>query len=106
MRDTLHLTMAENWFVPQGLTAAVNDCLKTKEVPFGTVIAPLNPFRRTLSAHSARSPRGAPLTLAPLGDSPQDPRPEFILEHTAVVLSSFGAALAVTGADWGNESPG
>jgi hypothetical protein len=94
MRGTLHLATAENWFVPQRLTAAMNDRLQTKHVPFGTVIAPLNPFRRTLAVRSAPFTSGPPLPPARLGGSPQDLHPEIVLEHTAVILSSSGAALA------------
>ncbi len=94
MRDTLHLATAENWFVPQRLTAAMNDRLQTKDVPFGIVIAPLHPFRRTLLVRSAPFTSGSPVTPAWLGGSRQDPHPEIILEHTAVILSSSGAALA------------
>jgi hypothetical protein len=94
MRGTLHLATAENWFVPQRLTAAMNDRLQTKHVPFGTVIAPLNPFRRTLAVRSAPFTSGSPITPARLEGSSRDPHPEIILEHTAVILGSSGAALA------------
>jgi hypothetical protein len=94
MRDTLHLATAENWFVPQRLTASMNDRLQTKDVPFGIVIAPLNPFRRTLLVRPAPLTSGSLATPAWLGGSPQDPHPEIVLEHTAVILSSCGAALA------------
>jgi hypothetical protein len=94
MRDTLHLATAENWFVPQRLTAAMNDRLQTKDVPLGIVIAPLNPFRRTLLVRPAPFTSGSLATPAWLGGSPQDPHPEIVLEHTAVILSSCGAALA------------
>ena len=94
MRDTLHLASAENWFVPQRLTAATNDRLQTKDVPFGIVIAPLNPFRRTLLVRSAPFTSGSLATPAWLGGSPQDPHPEIVLEHTAMTLSSSGAAPA------------
>jgi hypothetical protein len=94
MRGTLHLATAENWFVPQRLTAAMNDRLQTQDVPFGIVITPLNPFRRTLAVRSAPFTSGSPVTPARLDGSPQDPPPEIVLEHTAVILSSSGAALA------------
>jgi hypothetical protein len=94
MRDTLHLATAENWFVPQRLTASMNDRLQTKDVPFGIVIAPLNPFRRTLLVRPAAFTSGSLATPAWLGGSPKDPHPEIVLEHTAVTLSSCGAALA------------
>ncbi|WP_262273564.1 hypothetical protein [Microvirga yunnanensis] len=50
MRGTLPLATAGNWFVPQRLTAAMNEALNTTEASFGTVIAPLRPIRRILAA--------------------------------------------------------
>ena len=44
MRGSLPLAAAENWFVPQRLTAAMNEALIRTNVPFGRVIAPLQPF--------------------------------------------------------------
>ena len=49
MRGSLPLAAAENWFVPQRLTAAMNEALLRTNVPFGQVIAPLQPLRRTLA---------------------------------------------------------
>ncbi len=95
MRGSLALATAENWFVPQRLTADMNEVLNQTEVPFGTVIAPLRPFRRTLAAHLQ------PLTTDPAEDllrargSAHQPRPEVILEHIAVILSGSGTALAL-----------
>ncbi|EIM30966.1 hypothetical protein [Microvirga lotononidis] len=48
MRGTLPLATAGNWFVPQRLTAAMNEALNMTETPFGRVIAPLRPVRRIL----------------------------------------------------------
>ena len=66
---------AENWFVPQRLTAAMNEALIETNVPFGRVIAPLQPARRLLAVH------------------PQ-PHAEIILVQSAVILSRLGTALA------------
>ena len=68
MRGSLPLAAAENWFVPQRLTAAMNEALIRTNVPFGRVIAPLQPARRTLAAN------------------PQ-PHAEIILVQSAVILS-------------------
>ncbi|MET0530138.1 MAG: hypothetical protein ABW003_17670 [Microvirga sp.] len=76
MRGTLPLTMAENWFVPQRLTAAMNEALNETETPFGTVIAPLRPVRRILAASI-------------------QPQPGIILEHVALIRSGSGPALAL-----------
>ena len=75
MRGSLALAAAENWFVPQRLTAAMNEALIETNVPFGRVIAPLQPARRLLAVH------------------PQ-PHAEIILHHSAVILSKPGTALA------------
>jgi hypothetical protein len=94
MRGSLALATAENWFVPQRLTADMNETLNQTEIPFGTVIAPLRPFRRTLAAHLQ------PLAADPAEDllrargSAHQPRPEIILEHIAVILSGSRTALA------------
>jgi chorismate-pyruvate lyase len=75
MRGSLPLAAAENWFVPQRLTADMNEALTRTNVPFGRVVAPLHPFRRTLAAHL-------------------QPHSEIILVQKAVILSEAGTALA------------
>ena len=76
MRGTLPLAAAENWFVPQRLTAAMNEALDETEVPFGTVIAALRPLRRILATSI-------------------QPQPEIILEQVALIRSGSGLALAL-----------
>jgi len=44
------LSEAENWYVPERLTAGMNRTLETTEIPFGTVVKPLNFHRRILKA--------------------------------------------------------
>jgi hypothetical protein len=75
MRGSLPLAAAENWFVPQRLTADMNEALTRTNVPFGSVVAPLRPYRCTLVAHL-------------------QPYSEIILVHSAVILSKAGTALA------------
>ncbi|MFC1459186.1 hypothetical protein ACETIH_21265 [Microvirga arabica] len=75
MRGSLPLAAAENWFVPQRLTEGMNEALIRTNVPFGRVVAPLHPFRRTLAAHLPS-------------------HSEIILVHKAVILSNAGTALA------------
>jgi hypothetical protein len=95
MRGSLALAAAENWFVPQRLTADMNEALNRTNVPFGTVIAPLHPVRRTQVAHAW------PLVDEPVEDpawfsgSAHQPRPEIILEHKATILTGSGASLAL-----------
>ncbi|WP_165820344.1 hypothetical protein [Microvirga sp. KLBC 81] len=95
MRGPLSLARAENWFVPQRLTAHMTEALLTTDVPFGTVVAPLRPSRRTLTACVR------PLTADPsedpplLGASARQSQPAVILEHKTVLLSGTGTALAL-----------
>jgi hypothetical protein len=44
------LSEAENWYVPARLTPEMNRTLDTTEIPFGTVVKPLNFHRRILKA--------------------------------------------------------
>ncbi len=44
------MSKADNWFVPARLTAAMNALLDSTQTPFGAVIAPLGPIRRTLDS--------------------------------------------------------
>lgn len=41
---------ADNWYVPGRLTPGMNQQLETTDTPFGTVVRPLQPYRRTLRA--------------------------------------------------------
>ena len=41
------LSVAENWYVPARLTAAMNAVLANSETPFGKAIAELKPYRKT-----------------------------------------------------------
>lgn len=41
------LSEADNWYVPERLTAEMNRVLETTDTPFGTVVAALRPTRRT-----------------------------------------------------------
>lgn len=45
----LVLSEAENWYVPDRLTGAMNFTLDTTTTPFGRVVHPLAPTRRNLS---------------------------------------------------------
>jgi hypothetical protein len=95
MRGSLALAAAENWFVPERLTAEMNGALNQTDIPFGTVIAPLQPVRRTLVANAW------PLVDEPVEDPPwfsgsaHHPFPEIILEHKAMILTGSGTSLAL-----------
>ncbi len=85
VRADVPLVEAENWFLPQRLLPRMNETLATTKLPFGQVIAPLAPSRRTLY-------RCFPSYA--LDQDGQQP-PEVILEHTAVVISEGGVPLAL-----------
>jgi hypothetical protein len=44
------LSEAENWYLPGRLTPDMNRALETSDTPFGRVVAPLGPYRRTFAA--------------------------------------------------------
>jgi chorismate-pyruvate lyase len=50
------LSEADNWYLPNRLTAAMNRQLDSSEVPFGKVVQPLHFRRKTLSADLLWSP--------------------------------------------------
>jgi chorismate-pyruvate lyase len=43
------LSEADNWYVPSRLTAEMNELLSTTDTPFGKVVSPLVPYRRTIA---------------------------------------------------------
>lgn len=79
MRGKLALALADNWYIPSRLPQALQAQLAETNLPFGTVVAPLDPSRRTL--------------LARLADEDLLP-PGFVAEHHAVVLDGQGRPLA------------
>jgi hypothetical protein len=74
------LSQAINWYVPARLTPEMNAALESGDVPFGRVILPLAPQRRTLSIWKARPGR------VPHGGT--------VLRHRAIVLDGQGRPLA------------
>jgi chorismate-pyruvate lyase len=50
------LSEAENWYLPGRLTPEMNQALETSDTPFGRVVAPLEPYRRTFAARLLWSP--------------------------------------------------
>jgi hypothetical protein len=67
-RGAVTLSTADNWFAPDRLPPPIRRALETTETPFGALVAPLGPWRRTL-ARRFSTEAGAPP-----------------LEHHAVVL--------------------
>jgi hypothetical protein len=63
---TTVLSEADNWYVPARLTADMNRQLDTSDAPFGKVVRPLEPYRRTFAVKtlwSDASARAIPAAL-------------------------------------------
>ncbi len=50
------LSEADNWYVPARLTAAMNQLVEQTDTPFGKVVLPLAPYRRTVAVKTLWSP--------------------------------------------------
>ncbi|MBG0811014.1 hypothetical protein IY145_16710 [Methylosinus sp. H3A] len=95
------LSEADNWYVPSRLTPEMNRALETSDAPFGKVIAPLRPFRRTFSVEMRWSPLPAGWegqtreTL--MSERPKtadlDP-PHALFEHRAIVHGGDGKPIS------------
>ena len=97
-RGGLVLSRADNWYLPDRLPLAMRHTLENTDAPFGKVVAPLRPSRRTffveflsvsraLLVHSRSQPHRSP-------DAGED-EPDEVLEHRAVVLKEEGCPIAV-----------
>jgi len=93
------LSEAENWYLPGRLSPAMNHALETGDTPFGRVVAPLEPERRTFAARLLwsplpdgweRSPRVVPpcLSAGPLAI------PGALFEHRALLLDRDNRPIA------------
>ncbi len=91
------LSEAENWFVPARLDPAMLRLLAETDTPFGAVIAPLKPQRRTMSTERLWRPlpegwergqgqRAAPKTCEAI--------PDALFRHHALVLDATGRPIA------------
>ncbi len=78
------LSKADNWYVPARLTADMNRTLATTDTPFGKVVAPLAPFRKTLGMQVLWTPAA---TACDHGDAPL-PIPDELFQHRAVLYTS------------------
>lgn len=83
------LSRAENWYVPARLTPEMNRLLDETDTPFGRVVAPLQPFRQSISAQLLWSP------LGPDGSCPTTPAagaaldiPAELLQHRALLYAN------------------
>ena len=85
------LAEADNWYVPARLTSEMNRVLETTDTPFGRVVAPLVPYRQTLSVTLLWSPlpagwdRGAPMPPDAAGRPLEIPAALF--EHRAILFT-------------------
>jgi chorismate-pyruvate lyase len=83
------LSVAENWYVPARLTPEMNAAL-AGDAPFGAVIRPLAPSRRTLGIATQREDRSvAPYVVrqrALVLDGQGHPLSEVIENYTPVML--------------------
>jgi len=91
------LSVAENWYVPARLTPAMNEQLRTSDTPFGKVVRPLEPYRRTFEVRQLWSPlpegweRGAAI-------EPEDGSleiPAALFEHRALLYGKAHQPFAV-----------
>jgi hypothetical protein len=89
------LSEADNWYLPNRLTAAMNRQLDNSDAPFGKVVRPLHFRRKTLSAELLWSPlpvgwewhRAMPRTQPAAGELAV---PHFVLQHRAMLFAGDG----------------
>jgi chorismate-pyruvate lyase len=76
------LSEADNWYAPARLTPEMNRILETTDTPFGRVVAPLHPTRRTLAVERLWSP-------SPSRDSARRlAAPHALFRHRALVYDA------------------
>jgi chorismate-pyruvate lyase len=86
------LSVADNWYVPGRLTHEMNHALESTDTPFGRVVAPLAPYRRTFQARLLWHPlpEGWDRTSAlasPCAASGDLQPPDALFEHRAVLFT-------------------
>jgi hypothetical protein len=98
----LVLADAENWYVPDRLTPAMNHELDTTDTPFGVVVRTLNFQRHTLSARLLWSPLPPSWEMQEPGLEHAAPRdagvlqvPATVLEHHAVLTLPDGTPFSL-----------
>lgn len=85
------LSEAENWYVPDRLTAEMNRLLDATNTPFGKVVQPLEPYRETFGVKMLWSPLPQGWERGPI-PAPQVTGqaliiPDALFEHRAVVYT-------------------
>ncbi len=87
------LSEADNWYLPNRLTAAMNRQLDSSDVPFGKVVQPLHFRRKTLSADLLWSPLPAGWELHRAQMRPTAgalAMPHLLLQHRALLFAGDG----------------
>jgi hypothetical protein len=85
------LSEADNWYVPDRLTAEMNRLLDTTRTPFGKVVQPLEPYRQTFAVRVLWSPlpdgweRGA--IAVSTGTTGVLAIPDALFEHRALLYT-------------------
>lgn len=104
------LSEADNWYVPSRLAPEMNRALESTDAPFGKVIAPLRPFRRTFSVEMRWSPLPAGWegktreTLMRERPKREDlDAPHALFEHRAIVHGGDGKPISEVRETYTNE---
>lgn len=85
------LSRADNWYLPNRLTAQMNQVLTTSDTPFGVAVRALQFQRRTLASRLLFTPlpTGWEARISPDFDLTSPP-PADVLEHRAVLQTPDG----------------
>jgi hypothetical protein len=90
MYGAILLCEAENWCIPERLPPDLHKLLDTTDIPFGQVIAPLRPARRTIAVDfhwpSANTERQSKYSHNINASEDLQSCPARLFEHRAVVL--------------------
>jgi len=91
------LSNADNWYVPQRLTASMNRALETTDAPFGRAILDLHPTRQTLSVDRLWSPLPADWDRSVAGGPSKGiiAIPADLFRHRAVVYDARHRPIAL-----------
>jgi hypothetical protein len=83
------LSEADNWYVPGRLTHEMNRQLETTQTPFGRVVAPLEPYRRTVAVRILWTPLpdGWERQARPADTAASLVVPDALFEHRAVLYT-------------------
>ncbi len=92
------LSQADNWYLPNRLTAAMNRALDRSDAPFGKVVRPLRFRRRTVAAQLLWSPLPAGWEMRPApvaAHAGQLEIPHDVLQHRAVLRTAANRPFSV-----------